>query len=470
MTHKISYVIRSPKLVFVLVGLFILVLIVYKDLADDLENIAELEKRGNEKEEVYLHYKILRTPNYVQPVIPLALTQPVYAPVVDLTQSSVQDVENISRSSYDNNSAKLCTPVDENIRLEERQVSSDRLLATLKNIAVENKVIVSFASNSQRVLLRNFMCSVKRYNTNWLIVPFDKETAYDVERLFGESHLFYDPKMLGDDLVSDWNRDDSEQELVWRNLMHIKVNMVRAILLLGYDVFVADADTSVVRNIPKHANLNDGCDFKFQPDSKYILTYEGYRGQHKFNCGVYFARSSVDVLAMYGVWIESFNCLEGFREQRALHTAMAQLKEHKDYYVYDPMTDSPFYTVEQRRKHGYPAYENEGSATDRLPEQVGAQKGLNSSGGVKMCYFHPKDFPNGGAYFGQNKQFRELYGAKAPVLLHTNYMKSKLERKIHAFEAVGAWFLGKNLQCSAHAKKPLAKPLSAPELYSLVDL
>ncbi|KNC83129.1 hypothetical protein SARC_04601 [Sphaeroforma arctica JP610] len=435
MAIRISHQLRQPRTVFGCIVIFIMIASAYKSLAEDLVTVENFDQYGAHKnEEVYLRPQAMKFTTNTQP-----------------TQLSVNNAGNI-----------MCTPVEKEKYLDERIVDTNRLSDMLKTVSINKRIIVSFASNSQRVLLRNFMCSVKRRHTNWIIIPFDEVTHNDVTRIFGAEHSFFDSKMLGDELVADWDRDGDNQEYVWRDLMHVKVNAVRAILRLGYDVFIADADTSVVRNIAKYASLNDQCDMKFQADSKLALTYEGYRGEKKFNCGVYFVKKSPQVLRLYDVWADQFNCLEGFREQRALHLTLQTLQEHQDYYVYDPRTDTPFY--------GEKAVD-ENNVNITIPEISEAdRKALAAANtGIKMCYLNPADFPNGGLYFGQNKPFRAMYGAKAPVMLHTNYMKSKLERKINAFEVVGAWFLDSTLQCTVRAQKPLSKPLTAKELFERVD-
>eukprot|EP01134_Creolimax_fragrantissima_P003801 CFRG3801T1 len=466
MGHKVSYVVRSPRLMSTIVGMVLLTIWAYYDMCKDFSNLTQSQT-------------FISNQQYLQLSQPVRGRAKTVSARVHKQLPIVRDNEELMYPFNFNASHNLyrCTPVEAGIRLEERPVNTKKLEEKLKKIAIDNKVIVTFASNSQRVLLRNFMCSVNRKHTNWMVVSYDVQTAHDVERLFGTEHSFYDPDMLGEDMVSDWERNSTEQEMVWRNLMFLKVNTVRAFLRLGVDVFVADADTSVVRNIPQYADLNDNCDFKFQPDSKYILTLDGYRGQRKLNCGVYFARSSPAVLALYDVWAESFNCKEGFREQRALHVTMTTLTEHHDFYMYDPRTDTPFYTDAERMnvETDFDAAQtaiDPASVVDLNIEHLkreGAQKGLVDSKGVKMCYFDPKDFPNGGLYFAQNRQFRKMYGAKAPVMLHTNYMKSRLEKKISALGAVGAWFLDEELHCSAKARKPLKHPLKAKALYALVD-
>eukprot|EP01134_Creolimax_fragrantissima_P006208 CFRG6208T1 len=360
-----------------------------------------------------------------------------------------------------------CHQVDDDLRLNRRPMMENgkTLKKAVGALAVDNMIIVTFASDSQRILLRNFACSMQRHHNNWMVIAFDNITATDVTSHFGPSHVYFDRELLGMDMISDYDASAKNKSLVWRNLMHVKLSTVRAILELGYDVMIADADTSLLRSITKTVNLYNKCDFQFQPDYKSFFSYDEYRGVEGFNCGVYFVRSSVHVLHFYKVWLEAFNCEEGFREQRALFTALKLLQKYKDYYVYDPRTNAPFYYetdldpsllqsfAERLNSHVKDQEDEVGDSVNVV--DIGMSKSAIQPTGVRMCYFDPQDFPNGGIYFMQNKQYRRRYGASAPIMLHTNYMKSKVYRKIDAFKQVGAWFMDKQLRCTEQPTRDL---------------
>ncbi|KNC83637.1 hypothetical protein SARC_04136 [Sphaeroforma arctica JP610] len=356
-----------------------------------------------------------------------------------------------------------CHPVAPEHQLQKRKF--DRNGQTLENLlkqrAIDNMIIVTFASENQRILLRNFGCSLKRHHSNWIVIAYDKITADDVAKTFGSKspHSYYDTTLLGDNMTSNFALDDDNKELVWRNLMHIKLSTVRAILDLGYEVMVADADTAVLRSITQSVQLKNQCDMQFQPDPKDVFDYEQFRGEHNsFNCGVYFVKPSAPVLRLYDAWLAAFNCEEGAREQQALRTALKRLVEYKDYHVFDPRTNTPFY---------YPS-DLDGSSLVESKGTSGKREHI-TPGGVKMCYFHPRDFPNGGIYFLANARYRRVFGDDAPVVLHANYMKSKFYRKIEAFQTVGAWFMDDDLKCTEKQAQPNGKAIDAKELTKKLD-
>eukprot|EP00123_Amoebidium_parasiticum_P022487 comp8850_c0_seq1/m.4053 comp8850_c0_seq1/g.4053 ORF comp8850_c0_seq1/g.4053 comp8850_c0_seq1/m.4053 type:complete len:391 (-) comp8850_c0_seq1:552-1724(-) len=303
----------------------------------------------------------------------------------------------------------------------ENKVTKDVLAEAVTPRIHRNTVMLTFASTSQTLLLHNWLCSLKAHGVkNYLVIAFDSETRDNVVEFTGdEQSAFFDEALFAGHKVN-WDREDDDQEDVWRRLMSFKVTIVSSILEMGYDVFVTDADTSLLQNPFKYLPTVSSCDLEFQPDRKDKFTLAEYRGIKAFNCGVYLAKSSPAVLRLYRVWQNAFNCAEGSREQRALHVTLQQLRQGRDWEVHFP-SEEP-YERTLRRNQTYDT--------------------------LRMCYLDPALFPNGGAFFINHDQFVEAHGENIPAVVHTNYMKGRMERKLAYMQASGAWYLNEKGTCS----------------------
>eukprot|EP00123_Amoebidium_parasiticum_P006716 comp17609_c0_seq1/m.17293 comp17609_c0_seq1/g.17293 ORF comp17609_c0_seq1/g.17293 comp17609_c0_seq1/m.17293 type:complete len:541 (-) comp17609_c0_seq1:467-2089(-) len=382
----------------------------------------------------------------------------------------------------------LCTPVRNSRRIK-HTMPPNNLKIMLQRRAKQRTIVLTFASSSQHELLGNWLCSAKRNDlSNFLVIAFEQSTRSYVESFTGVDSVFYHPSLLQNQ-KADWNRTDTDQEEVWRRLMAAKVTIIEAVVSLGYHVLVTDADTAFLGNPLAYLGnaAIDGCHFRFQVDIQGLYSVEGHTEltvRHAFNCGVYWVKATALSRQLYQAWKQAFNCEEGNREQKALNLALPLMGQGRAWHVSVPelegtassgrrvigrgrsraKRDTSHSTHSSNSNDGessigsnsLPANEKErllnaktrGDGAVKLDNQnttrIGNGKilnGNNENAKIKLCYLPPALFPNGGVYFANHPRFDYVTSKKTPYVVHTNYMKGKIERKIEMMKAFAGWHL-----------------------------
>eukprot|EP00124_Ichthyophonus_hoferi_P004651 Ihof_evm1s539 gene=Ihof_evmTU1s539 len=292
------------------------------------------------------------------------------------------------------------------------KVNETLLLAYLRARAVNNTVVLGFTGDSYLTLARNWLCSVKSIlgNTNYLVVAFNqasRDAMIEMERRTGgdDMAVYFDETLLYNKKMNFKPRTANAQR-AWKEIMSVKTTVIEAIIRLGYNILVMDADTVLLQNPFSYVwGRSKDCDIQWQADGKDRFLWEDLQARTHFNAGVYFAHSTPLLRELYTRWLEAYQCKKGRREQHALTIVL-----HNTY-------------------RGRWTLHNPEIEPKVVPEDT-----------VKFCYLDSKLFPDGG-YFVYHEKYQAIFGDSKQMLLHANNLQQDDVAKKIALQNHKAWFL-----------------------------